>query len=133
VFAVLPLLLALFAVVVIAVLHADLSGPRPLPAEQFNELSANLDVVKSVESCGQGRRPVDCGAVVIIAGDAELDERAVLEEVRNAWCRDPWRCEQDEDGQVVARIRASGDGKTRCRYGSAALVVFRTGRTTASR
>ena len=99
VFAMLPLLLALFAVVVIAV--PDLSGPRQLPEERFDELPANLDIVKSVESCGQGRRPVDCGAVVIIAGNAGQDERAVLEEVRKAWCREPWRCEQDDDGQVV--------------------------------
>jgi hypothetical protein len=97
----LPLLLALFAVVFIAVQHADLSGPRQLPKEQLDELPANLDIVQSVESCGQGRRPVDCGAVVIIAGNAGQDERAVLEEVRKAWCREPWRCEQDDDGQVV--------------------------------
>lgn len=131
--AALPLLVALFAGCVIAVHHADLSGPRQLPEEQLDELPVSLDVVKSVESCGQGRRPVDCGAVVIIAGDAGQDERAVLEEVRKAWCHDPWRCERDGAGQVVARTRVSGDGKTRWRYGSVALVVFQTGLTTASR
>jgi hypothetical protein len=132
VFAMLPLLLALFAVGVTAVLGADLSGSRQLPKEQHDELPANLDIVESVESCGQGRRPVDCGAVVITAGSAGHEERSVLEEVRKAWCRDPWRCEQDDDGQVVGSHTSFWDGKTRCRYGSAALVVFQTGRTTAS-
>lgn len=96
----LPPILALFVISVIAVQHADLSGPRQLPEEQFDELPANLAIVKSEESCGQGRRPVDCGAVVIIAGNAGQDEKEVLEEVRKAWCRDPWRCEQGDDDQV---------------------------------
>lgn len=77
----------------------DLPGPVDFDIESLTALPADLQIVAHDESCGQGRTPIDCAALVLVAGPGGSDEATVAADLAGHLCDRGWRCVEGREGR----------------------------------
>lgn len=87
----------------------DPAGPVEFALSDLAPLPSEYEVVGEQQSCGQGMRPVDCSAVVVVIGPPSASEEQVVAEVGDRLCRRNWRC--DTSGSNVLAIRRTLFGR----------------------
>ena len=81
----------------------DPAGPIEFATDDLGALPAGYEIVAFEQSCGQGNRPFDCGAVVVVAGRQGDSDQEVVDVVSERLCRGAWECTTDEGSLVAAR------------------------------
>lgn len=79
----------------------DPAGPVEFTTADLGPLPAGYEIAGLEQSCGQGNRPVDCGAVLVVAGPQEATAQQVADVIRERLCRGAWEC-TTHDGETVA-------------------------------